>query len=81
LLSASLFFILSQLNTSAAFPAQTTQTLNPEISQCVACFFFTTKVSTVDECGDINAPGLGHVQAMIYAIEKINNDSNLLPNI
>ena len=33
-----------------------------------------------DKCGDITKE-VAHAQAMIFAIEKINNDSNLLPNI
>lgn len=44
-------------------------------------FFLHYKGINNEDCGDFNAPGLGHAQAMIYAIEKINNDSNLLPNI
>lgn len=44
-------------------------------------FFLHYKGINNEECGDFNAPGLGHAQAMIYAIEKINNDSNLLPNV
>ncbi len=33
------------------------------------------------QCGEINIKGVGFAEAMIFAIEKINNDSNLLPNI
>lgn len=44
-------------------------------------FFLHYKGINNEDCGDFNAPGLGHAQAMIYAIEKVNNDSNLLPNI
>lgn len=44
-------------------------------------FFLHYKGVNNEDCGDFNAPGLGHAQAMIYAVEKINNDSNLLPNI
>ena len=44
-------------------------------------FFLHYKGINNEDCGDFNTPGLGHAQAMIYAIEKINNDSNLLPNI
>lgn len=33
------------------------------------------------QCGVIDASGLGGAVAMIFAIEKINNDSSLLPNI
>lgn len=44
-------------------------------------FFLHYKGINNEECGDFNVPGLGHAQAMIYAIEKINNHSNLLPNI
>ncbi|XP_078384113.1 extracellular calcium-sensing receptor-like [Oculina patagonica] len=33
------------------------------------------------QCGDIDNHGVGRAEAMIFAIEKINNDSNLLPNI
>ena len=34
-----------------------------------------------DECGELHARGLDRALAMIFAIEKINNNSNLLPNI
>ncbi|KAJ7388598.1 hypothetical protein OS493_036826 [Desmophyllum pertusum] len=44
-------------------------------------FFLHYKGINNEECGDFNAPGLGHAQAMIYAIEKVNNDSYLLPNV
>ena len=44
-------------------------------------FFLHYKGINNEDCGDFNAPGLGHAQAMIYAIEKVNNDSGLLPNI
>ena len=33
------------------------------------------------QCGEINLRGLGHMQAMIFAIERINNDTSLLSNI
>ena len=33
------------------------------------------------QCGEIDMKGLGLAQAMIFAVEKINNDSSLLPNI
>ena len=35
---------------------------------------------TSDKCGEISKQ-VAHAQAMIFAIDKINNDSNLLPNI
>ena len=44
-------------------------------------FFLHYKGTNNEDCGDFNVPGLGHAQAMVYAIEKINNDSDLLPNI
>ncbi|PFX33276.1 Metabotropic glutamate receptor 7 [Stylophora pistillata] len=34
-----------------------------------------------DNCGGLFAMGLGHVEAMLFAIERINNDSNILPNV
>ena len=33
------------------------------------------------QCGEINLRGLGLMQAMIFAIERINNDTSLLSNI
>ncbi|KAJ7379454.1 hypothetical protein OS493_016696 [Desmophyllum pertusum] len=33
------------------------------------------------QCGELDTKGIGRAQAMIFAIESINNDSNLLPNI
>ena len=33
------------------------------------------------QCGEINLGGLGRMQAMIFAIERINNDTSLLSNI
>ena len=33
------------------------------------------------QCGEINLRGLGRMQAMIFAIERINNDTSLLSNI
>lgn len=37
--------------------------------------------SSEGECGEILMSGLARALAIIYAIEKINNDSNLLPNL
>ena len=34
-----------------------------------------------NSCGELSAKYLGYAEAMIFAIEKVNNDSNLLPNI
>ncbi|KAJ7328125.1 hypothetical protein OS493_025527 [Desmophyllum pertusum] len=34
-----------------------------------------------DQCGEVDTNGLARVLAMIFAIEKINNDSKLLPNV
>ena len=31
-------------------------------------------------CGDFSPVGLGHVEAMKFAIDKINRNPNLLPN-
>ena len=33
------------------------------------------------QCTDVDLKGLGRAQAMIFAIEKINNDSIILPNL
>ena len=33
------------------------------------------------QCGEIDTKGLGLAQCMIFAVEKINNNSNILPNI
>lgn len=38
-------------------------------------------ISSEGECGELFTSGLARVLAIIYAIEKINNDSTLLPNI
>ena len=34
-----------------------------------------------DYCGDLYLKGLGHVEAMIFAIESVNKNPNLLPNV
>ena len=34
-----------------------------------------------DQCGELDTKGLGRAMAMIFAIETINSDSSLLPNI
>lgn len=34
-----------------------------------------------EQCGELDTKGLGRAMSMIFAIETINNDSNLLPNI
>ena len=33
------------------------------------------------QCGELDTKGLGRAMAMIFAIETINNNSNLLPNV
>ena len=33
------------------------------------------------QCGKLDTKGLGRAMAMIFAIEAINNNSNLLPNV
>ena len=32
-----------------------------------------------DNCGKLFAVGLGHTEAILFAIEQINNDSSILP--
>ena len=39
------------------------------------------KRDSENQCAELDVGGLNRVLAMIFAIEKINNDSNLLPNI
>ena len=34
-----------------------------------------------DQCGEMYTFGLGNIEAITFAIEKINNDPNLLPNV
>ena len=34
-----------------------------------------------DNCGELFTMGLGHVETILFAIERINNDSSILPNI
>ena len=34
-----------------------------------------------DKCGDLFPVGIGHTEAMMFAIEQINNDPSILPNI
>ena len=34
-----------------------------------------------EKCGEFYAFGLGYVEAITFAVERINNDSNLLPNV
>ena len=34
-----------------------------------------------DKCGEFYAFGLGYIEAITFAIERINNDPNLLPNV
>ena len=34
-----------------------------------------------EQCGELFTMGLGHVEAMIFAIESVNQDPNLLPNV
>ena len=39
-------------------------------------------VKTVEEnCGEFYAFGLGYIEAITFAIKRINNDTNLLPNV
>ena len=34
-----------------------------------------------DNCGDLFPVGIGHTEAMMFAIDQINNDPSILPNI
>ena len=36
---------------------------------------------TGDQCNRLSTIGLGNAEAIIYAIERINKDSTLLPNV
>lgn len=42
------------------------------VLQCIPFFF---------RCGTFYPPGLGRAEAMVYAIEKINKNDSLLPNV
>ena len=43
--------------------------------------FVTHLDNSEGQCMDFDLKGLGLAQAMIFAIEKINNDSIILPNL
>lgn len=34
-----------------------------------------------DDCGELFTMGLGHVETMLFAIERVNNDPTILPNV
>ena len=36
---------------------------------------------TNDQCTELSTTGLGYAEATIFAIEKINNNSTILPNV
>ena len=36
---------------------------------------------TNDQCTELSTTGLGNAEATIFAIEKINNNSTILPNV
>ncbi|XP_068686018.1 extracellular calcium-sensing receptor-like [Montipora foliosa] len=66
----------------ASAPADTRKSRSYQSGDIILGGLFLLHYSRDDgHCGDFFPIGLGHVEAMIFAIEKINDDPKLLPNV